>query len=198
MLSTGNTAEAEQKLLRMPGLANFLCRLLHRAEKKWFRQQFRSYIEIFHPKCPFEIVATNRYDPMHLEAAVIARESIRTGERVDFLVGTTVRMTKEEELSLRKSGRNFSVVQSSYRKANSVLLGPVRFVNHDCDPNCRLVTLDPRKIFVEAQRNIKVGDEITLFYSSDYFGDGNRECLCATCKNECVHMATYIKIYGRP
>jgi histone-lysine N-methyltransferase SUV420H len=29
---------------------------------------------------------------------------------------------------------------------------------------------------------IKVGEEITTFYSENYFGANNQECLCVTCE----------------
>ncbi len=29
---------------------------------------------------------------------------------------------------------------------------------------------------------IKVGEEITTFYSANYFGVNNQECLCVTCE----------------
>lgn len=193
-----NTKDAEQRLLSMSSMASFLSDLPHDAEKKWFRQQFRSYIEIFNPDCPFQIVATTRYNPSFLEAAVVAREYIPAGKPISFLVGKTLRLSKEKEKSLTESGKDFSVVESSYRNSVSILLGPARFVNHDCLPNCQLVPSKSRTIFVRAMCNIKAGEEITVFYSGDYFGDENSECLCATCKNEEADVINeYGPIYGK-
>ncbi|KAJ6018463.1 hypothetical protein N7522_001927 [Penicillium canescens] len=91
-------------------------------------------------------------------------------------------MTEQQEKNLRQIGKDFSVVESSYKKALSVFLGPARFVNHDCQPNARLVTRDNRQMSVVAMRHIREGDEITVFYSDDYFGDNNCDCLCLTCE----------------
>ena len=39
-----------------------------------------------------------------------------------------------------------------------------RFINHGCDPNCESVTLD-RRVFIEALRTIKSGEELKYDYS---------------------------------
>lgn len=182
----------------MPSMGSFLSHLLYIEEKELFCQQLRSYIEIFNPKCRFQIVTTNQYNSFFPEAAVVAREDIPAGKPISFLVGETLPLSKEKEISLTESGKDFSVVESSYRKSVSILLGPARFVNHDCLPNCQLVPLDSRTISVRAVCNIEAGEEITVFYSDDYFGDGNSECLCATCKNEDVDVINdYGQIYGK-
>lgn len=198
VVRTGNVTDAEKELLQLPGLELFMRHLASPLEKSMFRRQFRSYITIFHPECPFEIVATNRYSITRPEAAVIARKCISAEEPVDLLIGTTACMNEQEELVLRKTGKDFSVVQSSSGNTLSVLLGPLRFVNHDCEPNCRLVTLDSQTQFVEALRNINVGEEVTVFYSKDYFGAENCDCLCETCNNEPMWQVKLSKLYGRP
>jgi hypothetical protein len=37
-------------------------------------------------------------------------------------------------------------------------------------------------ILFKVLRNIAIGEEINTFYSPDYFGTDNKECLCATCE----------------
>jgi SET domain-containing protein len=38
-----------------------------------------------------------------------------------------------------------------------------RFINHSCDPNCESITQD-RRVFIEAIRNIAVGEELAYDY----------------------------------
>jgi histone-lysine N-methyltransferase SUV420H len=61
----------------------------------------------------------------------------------------------------------------------------VRFVNHDCKANARLVTTRSTGIKVVATRDIEIGKEITVTYDDDYFGKDNYECLCKTCEDCC-------------
>jgi hypothetical protein len=65
------------------------------------------------------------------------------------------------------------------------LFGPVRFANHDCKANARLVTTGSTGMKIVATRDIEIGEEITVTYDDDYFGEGNCECLCRTCEDCC-------------
>lgn len=139
-------------------------------------------MQIYHPEAPFEVNSTDRYTLVTHEACVHARRQIRTGEAIKFLAGCMLLMTDEEEASLDDNS-DFSVICTSRMKGTSVLLGPARFVNHDCDPNCKFITTNKDNITIMAIRNIAMGEEITIKYSEDYFGDNNCECLCQTCES---------------
>lgn len=91
-------------------------------------------------------------------------------------------MTKDEEATLDLTRRDFSIVMSSRKKVPSLFLGPARFANHDCDANARLSTRGSTGMAVVAARTIDAGEEITVTYGADYFGDDNCECLCETCE----------------
>lgn len=151
-------------------------------EKEWFRRHLRKYVQMYHPDCPFEVTTTNRYIITQHEAAICARKFIKSGQEIKYLSGTLVSMTKEEELDLGLTRKDFSVVMSSRRKTPSFFLGPARFANHDCDANGRLVTRGNEGMSVMATRNIYEGEEITVSYGEDYFGIDNCECLCLTCE----------------
>ena len=175
-------AEAEKKLLALPGLAKVSDRLKTKKEKDDFRRHMRKYINIYLPDCPFEVTTTNRYTGVTHEAAVTARRLIRQGENVRYLSGIKVTLTRDEEKDLDLRRQDFSIVMSSRKKSASLFLGPARFSNHDCNANARLVTMGPHGMEVVAVRDIEVGEEVTVTYGDNYFGLDNRECLCQSCE----------------
>ncbi|TKA48821.1 hypothetical protein B0A55_13750, partial [Friedmanniomyces simplex] len=168
-------------LLLLPGIAKYLRALKTEDEKEHFERHLRKYINIYLPDCPFDVGTTNRYTVLTAEAAIYARKPIKRGEAVKYLSGIQVAMTEREERTL-SSRTDFSIVLSSRRKRPSLFLGPARFANHDCDSNSRLNTSGPHGIHIVARKDIAVGEEITVTYGEDYFGEGNGECLCGTCE----------------
>ncbi|KAI9756302.1 MAG: Signal recognition particle core component [Chaenotheca gracillima] len=177
-----NPAKAEAQLLQLPGLRKNLARLGSAREKEDFKAHLRKYINIYLPECVFEVNTTNRYTVVSHEASVTARSIIKKGEAIKYLSGIQVTLTPEEESDLGLRRRDFSIVVSSRKKSASVFLGPARFANHDCDANARLVTTGAHGMEVMAVREIEVGEEITVTYGLDYFGENNCECLCRTCE----------------
>ncbi|KAJ5143227.1 uncharacterized protein N7515_002014 [Penicillium bovifimosum] len=173
---------AERKLLDIPGLKKYMGNLPSPREKEWFRRHLRKYIQMYLPDCPFEVTTTNRYIITQHEAAICARRFIKKGEEIKHLSGTLVSMTREEELDLGLTRKDFSIVMSSRRKSPSFFLGPARFANHDCDANGSLTTRGNEGMSVVAMRDIHEGEEITVSYGEDYFGIDNCECLCHTCE----------------
>ena len=134
------------------------------------------------PEAPFEVSTTNRYTIDTQEASITARAELSRGELVRHLTGVQIPITKEEEAKLDLTRRDFSIVMSSRKRTPSLFLGPARFANHDCDANARLRTSHDQGIEVVAQKEVDIGQEITVSYGDDYFGPGNRDCLCATCE----------------
>ncbi|KAF3896747.1 Histone-lysine N-methyltransferase [Trichophyton interdigitale] len=173
---------AEKKLLALPGLKKFTDRLRSDREREWFRRHLRKYISMYLPDCPFEVTTTNRYTVLTHEAAVSARKFIPSGHPVKYLSGTLVSITKEEENDLDLTKRDFSIVMSTRKKTASLFLGPARFANHDCNANAKLVTRGFESMEVVATQDIDIGDEITVSYGDNYFGEDNCECLCHSCE----------------
>ncbi|KAL8641686.1 MAG: hypothetical protein Q9228_001545 [Teloschistes exilis] len=177
-----NMPKAESSLLQLPGLRKFHAALKTDREKQYFRAHMQRYISIWLPECPFEVSTTNRYTIVAEEAAVIARQDIAKGETVKYLVGSLVPLTPEEEKDLGLRRRDFSIVVSSRKKTPCLFLGPARFANHDCNANAKLVARPPTGMEIHAIRPIAAGEEITVTYGDNYFGEGNCECLCLTCE----------------
>ncbi|KAL8383330.1 hypothetical protein RB595_006871 [Gaeumannomyces hyphopodioides] len=173
---------AEQKLLATDGLKKFSRSLATPKEKDDFADHLRRYLSIYLPDCPFEVNATNRYTVFTHEASVTARRPVRKNETIKGLCGIQVVITPEEEAQLSLRKKDFSLVVSSRNKCTSLFMGPARFANHDCGANARLKTAGQAGMEVQALRDIDIGEEITVTYGDNYFGESNCECLCRTCE----------------
>lgn len=180
-----NAAKAETELLALSGIRKFFEALKTEKQEEDFLRHLRRYINMYLPDCPFEVSSTNRYTLVTHEAAVTARKRIKKGETIKYLCGIQVIMTKDEEEEINSRKRDFSIVLSSRNKCAMLFLGPARFANHDCAPNARLMTTGFNGMEVIAARDIEVGDEITVSYGTQYFGEDNCECLCKSCEDAC-------------
>lgn len=150
-----------------------------------FKKHLKGYLDIYSPKCGFEISTSDRYQvrTKTSEACIVARKQFEPDEMVEFLTGTFARLTKEEEEML--GGSDFSVIQLSDHKSkfdtSHLMLGPTRFLNHDCKPNAEFRKVGGRAA-LKTIKTILPGEEITVLYANGYFGKNNKECLCATCE----------------
>lgn len=57
-----------------------------------------------------------------------------------------------------------------------------RYINHSCRPNCASDTRDNR-VFIDAIRNIKAGEELSFDYGEEYFDEFIKPvgCKCEKC-----------------
>ncbi|KAG0220236.1 Histone-lysine N-methyltransferase set9 [Mortierella sp. NVP41] len=142
----------------------------------------RRYFSIYLPSAGFEISQTDRYSAVtnKSEACVIANRAFEIGDELRYCAGTIANLTEQEEKDLENRTSDFSVIKTS-RRGTCLFLGPARFVNHDCDPNCSFMSAGSSAIYFKVQKLINVNDEITTNYGDNYFGVDNQECLCATC-----------------
>ncbi|KAG0030604.1 Histone-lysine N-methyltransferase set9 [Podila clonocystis] len=143
----------------------------------------RRYLNVYLPSAGFEISQTDRYSALtnKSEACVIATRVFEAGHELRFCAGSIANLTIQEERDLEKKTSDFSVIRTS-RRGTCLFLGPARFVNHDCDPNCNFMPVGADVICFKALKPIEVNEEITTYYGDNYFGVGNQECLCATCE----------------
>ncbi|WQF76819.1 Putative SET domain, histone-lysine N-methyltransferase domain, SET domain superfamily [Colletotrichum destructivum] len=178
---------AERKLLSTDGFRKFFAALKTDKAKEDFKRHMRRYTQVYLPDCPFEVNSTNRYTIVSHEAAITARRFIRKNETIKYLAGTQVNISPEEEREMTARKKDFSIIISARNKCASLFMGPARFANHDCGANAKLMTTSSATIEIIATRNIDVGEEITVTYAENYFGEDNCECLCRTCENRCIN-----------
>jgi len=130
-----------------------------------FHRHMRKYLDIYLPDCPFEILGTYRYSCVDQHAMIVARERIVRGKEIKYLCGTTVRLHLDELDVLKQNGRDFSIIESSWKGSNSLMVGPLRFVNHDDDPNARLDLQGSSGVKITAIKDIEPRQEITVSYA---------------------------------
>ena len=76
---------------------------------------------------------------------------------------------------------DLSIMSSERTGEQLLLLGPIRFVNSDCDPNCEYdFSSDAGIVQLKVKKRISPGDEIFVKYGPEFFE--NNACECRTCR----------------
>lgn len=180
-----NIKSIHTKLFKLPCFKKFrVCKEKSNSQSEWFDRQLQSYLQIYTSECPFRIGESECLSGIDREAAVFAKMGFKKGEIIRFLSGVCVPLTKEEETQLQSSGQDFSILQSTRYEPAAMFLGPARFVNHDCRANSEIIRPNSSTAYVVAVHEILEGDEITVFYGKDYFGNNNEACRCLSCSTE--------------
>ncbi|KAJ2813454.1 histone lysine methyltransferase Set9 [Coemansia furcata] len=182
-LGATGLAAAVEELLDQEYLAAFL---RHKSEVRLadFRLHAGRYFSMYLPEAGYEIALTDRYKVVtkQSEARVVATKRYTLGMVISLCSGSVAKLSESEIQRMERESADFSVMWWSKKKSMCLFLGPARFVNHDCDSNCRFTALGSDAICFQALRTIEPGEEITTHYGSSYFGENNCECLCATCE----------------
>ena len=175
-----NVQAAQKQLCDFPRFRRFKSGLSSDEDQR-FELRLRKSLALFRTDCKFDLVRTLRYAGDSYEVAVRARKAIRAGETVRFLEGALTRADEASETQQHLEGDVRSVLVSDRWSGLYFLSGLCRFANHDCKANARLNVTSARRCEVVAERDIRLGDEITVNYGPNFFGVGNEDCLCSTC-----------------
>jgi hypothetical protein len=116
-----------------------------------------------------------------------ATRPIRKGARIAEYVGERISPeegdTRYDDAQMKRHHTFLFVVNSKILVDAGVGGNDARFINHSCDPNCEVV-IEQKRIFIEAIRGIKAGEELFYDYSydrDDAEGDESRyPCHCGT------------------
>ena len=122
---------------------------------------------------------------------VYASRAIKKGERVSEYLGERITHAEADRRYMTKGdddGHTFLFVATNRTVIDGNVNGnDARFINHSCAPNCESV-IDDGRVFLEAIRPIKPGDELGFDYqltweSTDDPDDlANYRCLCGAKK----------------
>jgi SET domain-containing protein len=116
-----------------------------------------------------------------------AIRNIRKGTRIIEYTGQRISWrTADKRYDDEKMGRHHTFLFTVDDKVvidGAVQGNDARFINHSCDGNCEAVT-DRRRIFIEARRNIKAGEELLYDYQYERLDDHTKaderfyQCRC--------------------
>ena len=106
---------------------------------------------------------------------VIANKVFRVGERILEFSGPRLHKDELPTISSFEDDRYLQVGPTEYIGESN---GLDDYVNHSCDPNCKVV-ITSDGVFLEAIVDIEIGDEITFDYSTTMAEDDwELDCLC--------------------
>ncbi|KAG8908274.1 hypothetical protein FRB99_007807 [Tulasnella sp. 403] len=154
-------------------------------DKEFFVKSFVRYGLIYHQDSPVELFTVRFPGVEQNHRGVRARLDIPSGTFILQMGGWVSKDPWGNDLT------RLSVVQTFSKKRkgqyNALLTGPVRFLNHRCQPNCEFrFLIDPETtkelhaLMIVASRNIQKGEELTIDYGGEYF-QGEQRCLCHDC-----------------
>ena len=108
---------------------------------------------------------------------LFAMRPFKKGERIIEYVGRT--LSKEEEYTSRS--KYLFEVNSRKTIDGAIRSNIARYINHSCTPNCEPEIVRGR-IFIDAIKTIKAGEELVYDYGKEYFNEHIRPYGCRCVK----------------
>ena len=155
-------------------------------EKTELGEHLQKYLGSLTNESGFILAKCERYSAEgHLGAKVLATKGWSKGKKIDGLLGSSRDISEDFEAELiRRKVSTSCIIRSERSKSVRVVIGPLSFINHDCAPNSKFVSLSRKLVGLQALRDIKHGEELTISYGTDYFRRENKNCECKTCEEE--------------
>ncbi|KAE9525657.1 hypothetical protein AGLY_014184 [Aphis glycines] len=148
-------------------------------DKKIWEVQQQFYEYSISDESPFTYVKNHRFVRSNYDQlSIVAKRKINKGETINGLVGATYRIEKQY---IYEGINDYSLIYSDRVKSDMLFLGPAAFCNHACVPNATLKCINKKLTGVVALKTINPAEEISIFYSKNYFENNNEQCICVTC-----------------
>ena len=101
---------------------------------------------------------------------------------------------KEAEKAENRGNRYLYEINGRWTIDGTPRSNLARYANHSCNPNAD-TTIQNRRIFIFAKRNIKPGEEIVYDYGIDYLKNviGRSNCQCSRCRRRRAKRARELR-----
>lgn len=118
--------------------------------------------------CPDLIIkTTNQYNNQE-QSTVYTNIDVLQGTVIKCIKGITIDISDEIEKQLITDDCHFSCMEiTSKKRKKTVLLGPMRLVNHSCNPNTEYRHTHLNTIELVAIKNIKQNEELFVGYAKE-------------------------------
>jgi uncharacterized protein len=129
----------------------------------------------------------------HTGFGLFATRPIKKRQRIAEYKGPLL-TAKEAEKAENRGNRYLFEVNSRWTIDGTTRSNIARYFNHSCNPNAD-VTVQSRRVFIFAKRNIKPGEEIVYDYGVDYLKNviGRSNCKCSRCRRRRAKRARELR-----
>lgn len=123
-----------------------------------------------------------RYDDVNVAYSSIhgfglfAAEEINSGETIMLIDGEVI--SEEECIRRENDDNNVYIFWNGDNYIDTIKSEKIKFINHDCEPNCEVWDNDEKSLLLIASRDISVGEELTIDYGYDEIYE---YCSCTAC-----------------
>lgn len=110
---------------------------------------------------------------------IFASCNINAGELVMIIRGELIdgyECEKREE-----EDNNVYIFWNGDNYIDTVMTDKIKYINHDCNPNCEVQDRDEESLNLVSKRLIKTGEEITMDYGYEEIYE---DCKCMTCNSK--------------
>lgn len=106
-------------------------------------------------------------------------------QKGNYVIEYTGELISSDEAN-RRGGQYLFELNDNWTIDGKERKNKARYINHSCRPNCEAeLTADEKRVFIQAKRNIKAGEELTYNYGNDFWETyiKPKGCRCAKCLN---------------
>lgn len=119
-----------------------------------------------------------RPSPIHGKG-IFTKVDIKTDELVMIVQGEVI--TGKECERREEEENNVYIFWNGRYYIDTAMTDKIKYINHDCKPNCGVWERNRESLNLIAERDIKAGEEITMDYG---YPEIYEECKCNSCRNK--------------
>ena len=110
---------------------------------------------------------------------IFAKADINAHEVVMIIRGEVI--TGKECERREEEENNVYIFWNGRYYIDTAMTDKIKYINHNCEPNCGVWGRDKESLSLIAERNIKAGEEITMDYG---YPEIYEDCNCLACSNK--------------